>query len=139
MRVTKKSGYGLIAMAELADSYNSRFTSTTEIANKYDLPQPFLEKIMRELKNAGLVGVKRGRNGGYELEKPPEEISIKDVVFILEDDSLAPVSCLSPSRNGDCHLESDCPTLMIWSTIQEEFSKVLSSFTLSDLARSVRR
>ncbi len=133
MRVTKKSGYGLVAMTELAQKYDSSFLSTKKIAGKYDLPQPFLEKIMRELKDAGLVEVKRGRGGGYELSKQPEDISIESVISVLEDGSLAPVDCLSPEEGVPCPLRNNCPTLKLWEVIYDRFLIVLGSFTLADL------
>ena len=133
MKVTKKSGYGLVAMAELALKYDTTYLSTKEIAEKYELPQPFLEKIMRELKNAGLVEVKRGRGGGYELSNEPGDISIKKVISVLEDGNLAPVNCLLPEEGKPCPLEDHCPTLGVWKVIYERFTEVLESFTLADL------
>ncbi len=133
MRVTKKSGYGLVAMTELAQKFDTTFLSTKEIAQKYELPQPFLEKIMRELKDADLVEVKRGRGGGYELASRPEEISVKTVVSVLEENSLAPVNCLLPGNEDPCPLEGNCPTLKAWEAIYEKFLKVLQSFSLADL------
>lgn len=133
MRVTKKSGYGLVAMAELARNHDSTYLSTKEIADKYELPQPFLEKIMRELKDAELVEVKRGRGGGYELSSRPGEISIESVISVLEESSLAPVNCLMPNEGKPCPIEDNCPTLEIWEVIYERFTEVLESFTLADL------
>ena len=133
MRVTKKSGYGLVAMTELAQHFDSSFLSTKRIAEKYDLPQPFLEKIMRELKNAGLVRVKRGRGGGYELAREPEDISIETIISNLEEGSLAPVNCLLPEEHNPCPLEDNCPTLELWKVIYKKFLVVLESFTLEDL------
>ena len=133
MRVTKKSGYGLVAMSELAQNFGNSHLSTKDIANKYDLPRPFLEKIMRELKDAELVEVKRGRGGGYELAKEPENISVESVVSVLEESKLAPVNCLLPDEEDPCPLEENCPTLAVWKAIYEEFIEVLQSFSLADL------
>lgn len=133
MRVTKKSGYGLVAMTELAQNFNNSHISTKKIAEKYELPQPFLEKIMRELKDAELVEVKRGRGGGYELAEKPRDISVKSVVSVLEESKLAPVNCLLPEGNNSCPLEDNCPTLGVWKVIYEQFLDVLQSFTLADL------
>lgn len=139
MRVTKKSGYGLVAMTELAQEFDSNFLSTKKIAAKYDLPQPFLEKIMRELKDAGLVEVKRGRGGGYELSKEPEEISIESVISVLEDGTLAPVDCLLPENDDPCPLRDNCPTLKMWEVIYDRFLVVLQSFTLADLQSYIQK
>ncbi len=133
MRVTKKSGYGLVAMTELAQNFGNSHISTKDITEKYDLPRPFLEKIMRELKDAELVEVKRGRGGGYELAEEPGEISVKSVISVLEESKLAPVNCLLPEEDEPCPLEDNCPTLEVWKAIYEKFLEVLQSFTLADL------
>ncbi|MCF7890930.1 RrF2 family transcriptional regulator [Candidatus Bipolaricaulota bacterium] len=133
MRVTKKSGYGLVAMTELAQNFGNSHISTKDIAEKYELPRPFLEKILRELKDAELVEVKRGRGGGYELAEKPKDISVKSVIAVLEESKLAPVNCLLPEENDPCPLEDNCPTLEVWKAIYEKFLDVLRSFTLADL------
>ncbi len=133
MRVTKKSGYGLVAMSELAQNFENTHISTKKIAEKYELPRPFLEKIMRELRDAELVEVKRGRGGGYELAKEPKDISVKSVIAVLEEKDLAPVNCLLPEEDDPCPLEDNCPTLEVWKAIYEKFTEVLQSFTLADL------
>lgn len=133
MRVTKKSGYGLVAMTELAQNFGNSHISTKKIATKYELPRPFLEKIMRELKDAELVEVKRGRGGGYELAEKPKNISVKSVIEVLEESKLAPVNCLLPGEDDPCPLENNCPTLEVWEAIYEKFLEVLQSFTLADL------
>lgn len=133
MRITKKSGYGLIAMTELAIEFDESYVSTARLSDKYGLPQPFLEKIMRQLKDGGLVEVKRGRGGGYGLKKTPDHISVKDIISILEDNSCAPVSCLIPNGNGDCPIENGCPTVYTWKLIYNKIDEVLSSFTLEDV------
>ncbi|MFW6006211.1 MAG: RrF2 family transcriptional regulator [Candidatus Bipolaricaulota bacterium] len=133
MRVTKKSGYGLVAMTELAQNFGDTHISTKKISEKYELPRPFLEKIMRELKNSGLVEVKRGRGGGYELAEKPKDISVKAIIAVLEESKLAPVNCLLPEGDDPCPLEDNCPTLEVWKAIYEKFLGVLQSFTLADL------
>jgi Rrf2 family protein len=133
MRVTKKSGYGLVAMTELAQNFGDTYVSTKDIAEKYELPRPFLEKIMRELKDAELVEVKRGRGGGYELAEEPKEISVKAIISVLEESKLAPVNCLLPDEEDPCPLEDNCPTLDVWKAIYDKFLKVLRSFTLEDM------
>ncbi|MFP4589406.1 MAG: RrF2 family transcriptional regulator [Candidatus Bipolaricaulota bacterium] len=137
MRVTKKTGYGLIAMVELANNGNRRYLSTTQVSEKYELPQPFLEKIMNELKSAGLVKVRRGREGGYGLVKGAGDIPIAEIVHILEEDSCAPVSCLNPDYDQNCPLQGRCPTERFWQLVYEKLTQTLESFTLADLAEMV--
>ena len=133
MRITKKSGYGLIAIVKLADNYGLEPVSTRELSEKYDLPRPFLEKILRKLKGEELVEVKRGRNGGYMLFRKPSEISLKEVVGTLENGNTAPVSCLLSGEKGNCHLKNRCPTEEVWEEVNEKIDSILKSINLSDL------
>jgi len=135
MHITKKSGYGLIAMMELADREGGEeeFISTAEISDKYNLPRPFLEKIMGELRKGELVEVKRGRGGGYGLKEEPSSITVRQIVAALDGNNLAPVSCLGNNGKGDCPLESFCPALGLWEDVQNRLDDILTSYSLQDL------
>lgn len=133
MRITKKSGYGLIAMVELAGNYELDPVSTRELAEKYELPRPFLEKILRKLKREELVKVKRGRGGGYMLGRGPNEISVREVVCALEDGNIVPVNCLLSGADGNCHLKGRCPTEGVWRKLNKQIKDTLDSVYLKDL------
>lgn len=134
MRITKKSGYGLIAMVNLAEKYEFEPVSTRELSERYDLPRPFLEKILRKLKEEKLVEVKRGRGGGYKLGRRPSDISVRQVVCTLEGGNIAPVNCLLDGKDNDCHLEDNCPTEEFWKEVKGKIIETMESVHLSDLA-----
>jgi len=135
MRITRKSDYGLRAMFELAKNFNRTSVSIADIAAKHGIPDPFLEKIMQELRESGLVEAIHGRGGGYTLKKSPAEISIRDIVRALEG-PVALVTCLDPELR--CQIEGGCPTSAIWNLINAKFEESLGSLTLADMLRSCR-
>jgi Rrf2 family protein len=132
MRITRKSDYGLRAMYELAKSYSRSPISIAEIAQVQGIPDPFLEKIMQELKGAGLISATHGRGGGYSLERPPDQISVKEIIEALEG-PVALVACLDESLR--CMIEAGCPTSTFWAIINERFQQALGATTLDDLLR----
>ena len=130
MRITRKSDYGLRAMVELARRFGEAPVSIGEIAASQGIPDPFLEKIMQELKGAGLIRATHGRGGGYSLRRPPEAISVKEVIEALEG-PVALVNCLDASLR--CEIERGCPTSAFWAIINERFERALGETTLRDL------
>lgn len=130
MQLTKKASYGLIAAFELAQSSDRACLSAASIAERYGLPVPFFEKILHELKRAGVVRSKQGRGGGYLLARASREISVRQVLEAL-DESLDLVGCLG---TGDCcELTDICPTKPAWNLINRRFLGLLDSLTLADL------
>ena len=130
MKITRKSDYGLRAVCELAKKHGQEPVSIAEIASAQGIPDPFLEKIMQELKGAKLIKATQGRGGGYSLMKAPEAISARDVIEALEG-PVALVHCLDPALQ--CMIEDGCPTSDFWSIINVKFQKALGDTTLADL------
>jgi len=139
MRVTRKSDYGLRALCTLARQYNGEPVSIGQLSAEHKIPEPFLEKIMQELREHGLVEATHGRGGGYVLSKRPSQISLREIVQAL-DGPIALVTCLDPSLK--CSIEADCPTSFIWEIINRKLEEYLAALTLSDvlaIARGGRR
>jgi len=130
MNLTKKSSYGLIAAMELAQTDATAPRSAGTIAEQYELSVSFIEKILHELRTAGLVESKQGRYGGYYLARPPAEISVRDVLEALGE-SLDLVGCLG--SEGRCALTSFCPTQAAWRHIDVRFKHLLDSLSLQTL------
>ena len=133
MNLTKKSSYGLIAALELAHNSEAAPQSATSIAEQYSLPVSFIEKILHELRHAGIVSSKQGRTGGYYLARSPEDISVRNVLEALGE-SLDLVGCLSSKSH--CELTSCCPTQGAWRHIDTQFKRLLDSLSLQSLLHS---
>lgn len=89
MRISSKGLYALKALTHLAEAYDRGVVKIHTIAADEDIPEKFLEGILLALKNARVVSSQRGRDGGYRLRRPPEEIMLGDVVRAI-DGPLAP-------------------------------------------------
>ena len=133
MNLTKKSSYGLIATLELAAASDTSPQSATRIAERYSLPVSFIEKILHELRHAGIVSSKQGRTGGYFLARAPEDISVRNVLEALGE-PLDMVGCLRSSSH--CDLTDCCPTKGAWQHIDQQFKSLLDSLSLQSLLRS---
>lgn len=97
--ITTKGAYGLAAMYELASHYKQGHLKIQEIAQKADIPSNYLEQILAALRKEGLIQSIRGASGGYQLQKPPSEISVYNVLFTLEGELCLPPEGANPVLN----------------------------------------
>ena len=130
MHLTKKASYGLIAALELAANTDAGPLSAGTIAEKYALPVPFMEKILHQLRQSGLVAAQQGRGGGYTLVDDPTTVSVRKVLESLNE-SLDLVGCIT--ADSECHLTAICPTRFAWGKIDQRFKELLDSLSLQDL------
>ena len=84
LTISNKSRYGIAALLALAEFYNSGLLQIKDIASRCDIPHQFLEQIFNRLVKAGILKSTRGKNGGYQLAKPPEQITVLHIVNALE-------------------------------------------------------
>src|SRR5258708_30878351 len=97
MRVSAKAEYACIAMFELAASYGSgEPVRIRKIAERHGIPSRFLVQILLQLKGAGYVNSTRGAAGGYELVRPPQDVSLGEVMMVIEGPDEGPTTNASP-------------------------------------------
>lgn len=109
--LTKKGKYGLKALVHLSKMPPGQLAFVGDIAAKNNIPKKFLDAILGELRNAGFVQSRKGKDGGYRLAKLPSEIKIGHVVRVL-DGPLAPLPCASRSQYQRCE-DCDEPTCQV--------------------------
>ncbi|HEY8477856.1 MAG TPA: Rrf2 family transcriptional regulator [Chloroflexota bacterium] len=133
MRISSRSHYGLRAMTELAKAYHQGPLPLSEIAQVEHLPLPYLEQVIATLREAGLVEATRGRHGGYRLSRPPAQITVGEVVRVLEG-PIALVDCVADDYvAGSCEVETKCVSRVVWQRVKDSINSVLNSTTLADL------
>jgi Rrf2 family protein len=129
MRVSAKVDYALRAMTELAVASPSLMTGE-QLATAQKIPPKFLESILAQLRNGGLVASQRGAEGGYRLAKPAEEISIADVIRELE----GPIATVRGVRPDELEYAGAATSLReIWLELRAQMRGVLEQTTLADL------
>lgn len=131
MKISTKGRYALRVMLDIALNEKEEFISLNDIAVRQEISNKYLEKIIRQLNNAGYLKSSRGITGGYKLTKAPKEYKIGDILRTVEGD-LAPVSCLS-DKNITCSRKSKCMTLPFWKGLDHVIENYVDSKTLDDL------
>lgn len=134
--LTVKAKYALRAMIDLATVPPGRPATIGDIAARQDIPRRFLENILVELKRSGLVASHRGKLGGYELARPPAEISFAEIIRI-SDGPLALAPCASRTayqRCDDCPDEATCILRRVLIEVRDASAAILERTTLADAA-----
>jgi Rrf2 family transcriptional regulator, iron-sulfur cluster assembly transcription factor len=139
MKLTTRGHYSVKAMLDLSLQPNYGPASVSAIATRQFLPVPYLEKLLIELRRAGLVKSIRGVNGGYKLAKKPTQISLSDILIAVGESMVVDFpSAQAEGKSTDDHLATDWVTLMVWRRLNEKLQAALSSISLADLYYDAR-
>jgi Rrf2 family protein len=133
--LTRKGKYGLKALVHLAGLPEGRLAFVTDIAEANNIPKKFLDGILGDLRKAGFVRSKTGKDGGYSLAKAPEEIRIGHVIRVL-DGPLAPIACASRTayqRCDDCKSEKKCTVRLMMLEVRNAIATILDHRTLAEM------
>ncbi|MEA2005124.1 MAG: Rrf2 family transcriptional regulator [Acidobacteriota bacterium] len=137
MRISRKGEYALRAMIDLSLNFNKGSVQIHEISEKEKIPKKFLEHILLELKKAGLLQSKRGIGGGYWLIKPPEEITLAQVIRLI-DGPLAPLGCVSEWAHISCPEEKNCGLQSVMLEVRNAIVKILEGITFADVCKRTK-
>ena len=146
MKISKRGEYGLRAMINLglAHELGRECVSATDLATADNLPLKFLEQIFLSLRQAGYVDTIRGKSGGYKLAKNPANITMGELVRLL-DGPLAPIPCASKTAYEPCSCpdEDHCGLRMLMIDVRNAISNILDRYTLAQVVevtlRKIRR
>ena len=136
MKISTKGRYGLKAMFELACRYGETPVSIRAIAEAQGISEHYLEQLFKKLRKAGVVQSIRGAQGGYALARPPEEITIGEILRALEG-TVAPVSCAETEVS--CAYARQCVENYVYRQIREGIDRVVDNLTLSSMLMEQRR
>ena len=129
MKLSTKGKYGLYAMFYLAQHEGSGPQPLKAVA-EIGVPEDYLEQLLGNLRRAGLVTTVRGAQGGYQLAKAPEAITVGDII----DATVGPLSiseCISDE--GCCHRSGECRTRRVWEYLSNSINGLLQSISLRDM------
>lgn len=131
--ITQRTRYAFKALFQLAAAGGGSL-SASEMAAADRIPRAFLDQILLELRRGGLVVSKRGRIGGYSLAREPAEISLAEVMRLV-DGPVAPLPCLSKTayrRCAECASEGTCELRRVFAIVYERLLMALEGTTLAD-------
>ncbi len=142
MKLSKRGEYALRSLINLgiATKVGRSLVRVTELAKAEDLPIKFLEQVMQQLREAGIVESERGKMGGYRLAKPASQIHIGEVVRLI-DGPLAPIGCVSQSAYTPCNCpdEAHCGLRMLMLDVRNAIAGILDRYTLADVVEVTTR
>jgi Rrf2 family protein len=133
MRFTTQAEYGLICTLHLARFGAHGPVAAREMSEKEDLPTDYTEKILRRLRQAGIVTSVRGVSGGFELARDASEISVKDVIEATEGSTFE-INCTQHQVGTErCDLHHDCSIRPVWYALRTKIDALLDQIRISDL------
>lgn len=132
MKISHKCDYALKIILDLSEYYQLRKVHLSEIAERQDIPENFLEQIIRFLKKGGFIESKKGPNGGYFLTKSPKEILLGEIIRYIEG-TIFPISCADPNGKCECDFIPKCAFLGIWKDIGDAINKIIDSYNFEQL------
>ncbi len=133
MKLTTRGHYSVKALLDLSLQPGYGPTSVKTIAQRQDLPAPYLEKLLMEMRRCGIVKSIRGSQGGFQLAFRPEEISLGKILESVGE-SIEPLSNYTPDTN----IAEDWVTFSLWQRLHQKLKEALYSITLADLYYDAR-
>ena len=128
----KKNQYALRAIFELAKHMDQGPVKISDIATAQSIPLRFLEVILNQLKASGIVDSKRGFYGGYFLVKPPNQVSVGDVLRFLSRD-LSPSDCIACVSKTSCPFDGRCAFSSMWIRVKQAAFNIYDETSFQDL------
>jgi Rrf2 family transcriptional regulator, cysteine metabolism repressor len=136
MRISYRTDYALKAVLDLALHYDQNLVTSNEMAKRIDAPVRFLEQILLDLKKAGLIESRRGVEGGYLLAKSPAQITVGDVVRMIEG-PVEPIACVQDGYSGCADLRK-CIFRNIFQKVARATADIIDNLTFEALAAQAR-
>lgn len=133
MWISRRTDYATRAVLALSLDGGTDPVKLGDLADRTAVPLSVLEQLMPVLRTAGLVRSERGRNGGYRLNHPPEELTLESVVRLFEG-QLAPISCATRREPEHCPMMVGCSLRAVWEEIRDFTIGLLDQTTFADLA-----
>jgi Rrf2 family protein len=137
MNVSSKCYYAIRAVYALAERGGTSPMKIADIADREQIPIRFLEVILNQLKGGGFVKSRRGAEGGYQLARAADEMTIGEIMRFV-DGPIAPVDCVSQSRPKECEFHGECHFFCFWGRVREAISGVVDQTTFADLLKENR-
>lgn len=133
--LSKKTQYSIYALVKLAKNYEKGPILIREIAEEENIPRKFLETILLDLKNLGILNSKKGKGGGYYLIKNPDDVNLAQIIRHF-DGAIALLPCASYKYYEECHHckdEETCGVKNVIKEVRDKTARMLKKATLSDI------
>ena len=136
MKISTKGRYGLRILLDLAIHQSEKPRLIRDIAKSQQISEKYISRLVIALRKAGMIRSVRGVNGGFHLAMKPEDITLLDVIEVMEG-PLSIVDCVSMPKR--CRLSDNCAPREVWSKLNEDIRDLMRSTTLADILISYAR
>ena len=131
MKISSKGRYAIRMLIDLSEHMNEGFIPLKDVSERQNISKKYLEQIVPLLNSGGLLRTERGAQGGYQLAKAPENVTMAEVLRLTEG-SLSPVDC-GGQYPIQCDRSADCATLPVWQGLSRVINEYLESISLQDI------
>ena len=135
MKLSTKGRYGVKAMVELAINYDGAPLSIKTISKRQNISEYYLEQLFSPLRKAKLITSIRGAQGGYVLSREPKDITVAEIMYVLE----GPIEIAECIDGVSCDNLDCCATRLLWAKIKNSIDDVMKSVTLQDIVNDYER
>ena len=135
MKLSTKGRYGVKAMVELAINYGGAPLSIKTISKRQNISEYYLEQLFSPLRKAKLITSIRGAQGGYVLSREPKDITVAEIMYVLE----GPIEIAECIDGVSCDNLDCCATRLLWAKIKNSIDDVMKSVTLQDIVNDYER
>lgn len=132
MKLSTKSEYACLALIDLSENYGAGYIKIEDICQRQGLPRKYIEQILLSLKKAGYLKSRRGADGGYMLSRKPDEISLAEIVRLM-DGALAPVNSVSVYFYENTPLEKNEALIKVFRDIRDYTADKMENTNFSQL------
>ncbi len=133
MWITRRTDYATRAVLALAIAPRDTQLTLTELADRTAVPRSVLEQVMPQLSSAAIVRSERGRNGGYRLNREPQDVTLEDLVRLFQG-PLAPIGCATRRNPEPCEVREGCSMHDVWAEVRDATIRTLRATSFADLA-----
>lgn len=138
MQLSTKGRYAVRAMFDLAFYSKGEPVPLSRISEREEISLHYLEQLFNKLRKGGVVSSVRGPSGGFKLAKLPAEITVEEIIRIVEG-PIVPVNCTEhKKKNSSCHRADRCVTHLLWKRLGRNINEFLKSVTMQDLVDEAR-
>lgn len=138
MRLSTKGRYGVRALFDLAMHSGEGAIALKSVAQRENISEKYLEHLFASLKKSGLIHSVRGAQGGYRLARPAEDITLGDIIRVLEG-PIAPTDCVADEGGISCERSGSCVMRSIWCRVRDEINGILDGITLADIVEEEKK
>ncbi|HBT20232.1 MAG TPA: Rrf2 family transcriptional regulator [Peptococcaceae bacterium] len=131
-RISTKGSYGLRAVLDIAKNSRGKPVPLKDIAERQEISEGYLEQLLTVLRRAGIVKSIRGQSGGFILAKKPQDISVGEIIRVLEG-PIAPMDCVEDGTYPSCDNINQCVLRLVWLRLKERIEEAVDTITIEDL------